>query len=43
MLLLVKGAARLCWNTAALKFLAKLAKNNCEGNNFLVEFFSEVS
>ena len=38
-----KGKARLSSSTAALEFLAKLAKNICEGNHFLVEFFSEIS
>lgn len=38
----LKGKARLSWNIAALQFLAKLAENNCEGDHFLVEFFSKI-
>ena len=36
----LKGKARFSWNTVALEFLSKRTEKNCEGNNFLVEFFS---
>ena len=39
----LKSKVRLLGNTTAVESFAKLVENNCEGNYFLVEFFSKMS